>query len=134
MKVLVRALIILLAAGIVAGGTLGLMQLPAVQSWITSMGGEQHGPPGDIANPSEFQPATAAGEDGGTTTAPAPAETGAPREGGRGGHNGGNLLGLVEVAKNLGIVAAVSLALAGAGWAIRRVQPRRHAPVAGTAG
>ena len=144
MKIIWRTLIILLAAAVVTGATLGAMQLPAVQSWIGSRGGESHGPPGMAAG--EFTGDEAAegvtafaaptGEESDASAAASSATADATArpmrgEGGeRGGHNGGNLAGLVEVAKNLGIVVVFSLVIAAAGWVARRVRPHRRQPAA----
>lgn len=156
MKILWRTLIILLAAAVVTGATLGAMQMPAVQTWIQSQGGGHGGPPGmaggEFAGRPEMAEATGAetaaaadaagSEDAAVASAPvlaasddeAAAATGAgtrPMRGEGGGHNsGGNLQGLVEVAKNFGIVVAASLAIAAVGWAGKRLRPHRRAAAA----
>ena len=146
MKILLRTLIILLAAAVVTGATLGALQVPAVQSWISSsQGGERHGPPTGMAE-GQFGGApastdegaamnTAAGADqsASTVTADTAATTAsAPARlmRGEGGRPGGNLQGLIEVGKNLGIVVAVSLAIAALGWVSKRLRPHRPAAAA----
>lgn len=108
MKVLLRILIILLAAAVVVGATYVVTQVPAVQTLISSQGGEQHGPPAGMSQDAEAAQST--------QTRP---------QRGDGGHSGGNLAGLVEVGKNFAIVLVVSLAVAAAGFAARRLHPRR---------
>ena len=171
MKILLRTLMILLAAAVVTGATLGALQVPAVQSWISSsQGGERHGPPaGMTAGTTEGQsgefpafsegtdttaaassPAgstsvaaastdsTAGAADGSTAAAStAAASTAAaagaptrPMRGEGGGRPGGNLQGLLEVGKNLGIVVVVSLVIGAAGWVGKRFRPHRPAPAA----
>ncbi len=155
MKILLRTLIILLAAAVVTGATLGALQVPTVQSWIgSSQGGERHGPPAGVAegqfpgspdftegadadaaalspaggtNVTAASAASAAGTAAAGTAAGAPTR---PMRGEGGGRPGGNLQGLVEVGKNLGIVVAVSLAIAAAGWVGKRVRPHRSVTAA----
>ena len=152
MKILLRTLIILLAAAVVTGATLGALQVPTVQSWIgSSQGGERHGPPAGVAegqfpgspdftegadaDAAALSPAggtnvtaaSAAGTAAAGTAAGAPTR---PMRGEGGGRPGGNLQGLVEVGKNLGIVVAVSLAIAAAGWVGKRVRPHRSVTAA----
>ena len=155
MKILLRTLIILLAAAVVTAGTLGALQVPAVQSWISSsQGSERHGPPAGMAE-GQFAGSPASAEDAGATdttaataanadqsasivaaastdsTATTSASTSTPpMRGEGGGRSGGNLQGLVEVGKNLGIVVAVSLAIAAVGWMGKRLRPHRPAPAA----
>ena len=155
MKILLRTLIILLAAAVVTGATLGALQVPAVQSWISSsQGGERHGPPAGMAE-GQFGGAPAFTGEGADTTAPNTAAPNTAAVGtdqgastvaagtaattasapvrpmrGEGGRPGGNLEGLVEVGKNLGIVVAVSLAIAALGWVSKRLRPHRPAGAA----
>jgi len=169
-KILVRTLIILLAAAVVTGATLGALQVPAVQNWISSsQGGERHGPPagmveGQFSGSPEFAEgadanAAALSQEGGTnvtdastastastdsmastdstdstdSTAATGTVTGTPTRpmrGEGGGRSGGNLAGLVEVGKNLGIVIVVSLAIAVVGWMGKRFRPHRPATAA----
>lgn len=160
MKILLRTLIILLAAAVVTGGTLGAMQVPAVQTWIQSQSG--HGGPsgmteGEFTGSPMFTAAAGAGTDaevassagteagvdvlaatssdsttaaaGAAATAATGAQTRPMR--GEGDHNsGGNLAGLVEVAKNFVIVLAVSLVIGAAGWVSKRFRPHRPASAA----
>lgn len=154
MKILWRTLIILLAVAVVTGATLGAMQLPAVQTWIESQGGGHGGPPGMaegefLASPvlsETTASATGSSDDSSagadvlaaasdeaaanSTATTATGEQARPMRGEGGGHSGGNLQGLVEVARNLGIVVAASLAIAALGWAGKRLRPRRRAAAA----
>lgn len=136
MKIIWRTLIILLAAAVVTAGTMGAMQLPAVQSWIGSQGGERHGPPagmtdGEFAQAPTFAASAATSAAGDTDDATAASgQQAPPMRGENGGRSGGNLLGLLEVVKNLVVVVAVSLAIAAVGWFARRLAPKRHAPAA----
>jgi len=156
MKILLRTLIILLAAAVVTGATLGALQVPAVQSWISSsQGGERHGPPAGVAegqfpgspdfsegadtdaaalSPAGGTNVTAASAAGAASTdSAAGTAAGAPTRpmrGEGGGRPGGNLQGLIEVGKNLGIVVAVSLAIAALGWVSKRLRPHRPAGAA----
>lgn len=108
MKIAGRTLIILLAAAVVTAATMGAMQLPAVQSLVASGGGEHHGPPVGLVEGEQF-----------------------PALGGeRGERSGGDLQGLLEVGKNLGVVVLVSLAIVAIGWLARRLAPKRPAPAA----
>lgn len=135
MKIVWRTLIILLAAAVVTAGTMGAMQLPAVQSWIGSQGGDRHGPPAGMTDV-EFAQAptfavsatTATGDAGDAATESS--QQASPVRGERGGRSGGNLLGLLEVVKNFVVVVVVSLAIAAVGWFARRLAPKRHAPAA----
>ena len=151
MKILLRTLIILLAAAVVTGATLGALQVPAVQSWISSsQGGERHGPlagviEGQFPGSPEFTDAAAptsaaAGGQNADTTVTAADRTAAastaaaaptrPMRGEGGGRPGGNLQGLIEVGKNLGIVVVVSLVIGAAGWVGKRFRPHRSVAAA----
>lgn len=131
MNILVRTLIILLAAVVVVGAAYGVTQVPAVQTLLSSQGGE-HGPPGGMSEDAaagggmmfggveaEFAADTAG------TTAAEPAAQARPQRG-EGGHSSGNLVGLVAVGRNLGIVIVFSMAIAAASFASRRIRPQRR--------
>ena len=97
MKIIWRTLIILLAAAVVTAGTMGAMQLPAVQSWIGSQGGERHGPPagmtnGEFAQAPTFAASAATSAAGDTDDATAASgQQAPPMRGENGGRSGGNL-------------------------------------------
>lgn len=149
MKILVRILIILLAAIIVVGATYGVTQIPAVQTAMSSQGGEHHGPPAGTSeeittvdgtltfSDAEAESAeVAAATTGDTATSDTEAATATtstqvrPQRGEGGGESGGNLAGLFEVAKNLVIVMIVSLAIAAVGFVAKRMRPQRRAQAA----
>lgn len=126
MKIMWRTLIILVAAAVVTAATMGAMQLPAVQSVMESQGGAHHGPPAGMTS-DEF-----AGEFSGDEAAAGTAAGAAsrPMRSERGEQSGGNLAGLFEVVKNFVVVVVFSLAIGAAGWAVKRIRPRRHLPAA----
>ena len=113
MKILMRILIILLAAGLVVGATYAITQIPAVQSSLASQGSEHHGPP--VARSDAAATATS------TQVRP---------QRGEGVQSGGNLAGLGEVVKTPVVVLVVSLAIAAAGGVAKRVRPQRRARTA----
>ena len=131
MNILLRTLMILAVAAVVIGVTVALVQVPSVQTLITSGKGEQHGefPGAGRARPQfQVEPASLAA----TATA---SDTDAARMERPEGRSGGSLLGLVEVVKNLAIVVVVTLVFATGSWLLGRLRPRRkingpHAPPA----
>lgn len=114
MKLLGKIVVILMAALMVAGGTLALENSGALSSLT---GGEGHGGEGrgerPTGAPTDADSAFAAGE--------------RPERGeGRGGEGGGNLAGsLLGMARNLGIVAAVVAGVGLLGWLSRQATTRR---------
>jgi hypothetical protein len=121
MKILLRTLIILAAALVVVGGLYAFAQSPAGQAMrAAGPGGHEGGPPAGFES-RRFEGAPGAGFPGGERPG------GFDGHEGRGGH-GPSLLGLVEVGKNLAIVA-VSVILVALGARLlqlgRRDRPRR---------
>ena len=111
MKLLGKIVVILLAALLVAGGTLALENSGALSSLT---GGAGHGGEGrgerPTGAPANADSAFAAGE--------------RPERGG--GEGGGNLAGsLLGMARNLGIVAAVVAGVGLLGWLSRQAATRR---------
>ena len=118
MKLLGKIVVILLAALLVAGGTLALENSGALSSLT---GGR--GPGGEVRG--EWAGDEAANADSAFAARERP-ERGEFHGEGRGGEGGGNLAGsLLGMARNLGIVAAVVAGVGLLGWLSRQAATRR---------